>query len=142
MRPSAQRVVDGPRAARAGAHACAWGVLVLVAGCSEPATSGAAAASPTRASPTATPSPTPDPVQTCIRQVTYWVGQALRESPDQGLDYQEMGLSDATYQVVRSVTRELRRTGSSDPAAVARLATAGCRALPTSSPTGDEGGWP
>lgn len=146
MRLGARSVVEGPRAvlrgARAGALACGCGVLVLVAGCSEPASSQPSVASATRASRTATPSPTPDPVQTCISQVTYWVGEALRESPDQGLDYQEMGLSDATYQVVRSVTRELRRTGSSDPAEVVRLATAGCRALPTSTPTGDVGGWP
>lgn len=80
-----------------------------------------------------------------MRQVTYWVGESLRAAPDQGFDYQHMGLSGATYDVVRAVTAEARAAGGDVDGLVGRRALEECRVLrgPGSSPTGGAGtGWP
>jgi hypothetical protein len=135
--------------------------LAVLAACASPAGEDAApvrAASSSRvASPVASPTASPDPVAACARQVTYWVGESLRAAPDQGFDYQHMGLSGATYEVVRTVTAEARAAGgdmsdTSDTgspagtgALVARRALEECRALkgPGSTPTEGAGtGWP
>jgi hypothetical protein len=91
----------------------------------------------------------PDPVQACVRQVTYWVGETLRDAPDQGFDYQHMGLSGATYEVVRDLVDEARERGGPDAATaglVAGRAEEECRVLKGSDATGSAdpggGGWP
>ena len=116
---------------------------VIVAGC--------ATASPDAVSPGSTrttPTPSPDPVEACTRQVTYWVGESVRAAPDQGFDYQHMGLSGATYDVVRHLTTEARDAATSAAdldAFVARRALEECRVLKgpgASAPTGAGTGWP
>ena len=120
--------------------------LALAAAC---LLAGCATAPPTVArTPSATSSPTPstpDPVQACVRQVTYWVGESLRAAPDQGFDYQHMGLSGATYDVVRALTAEARAAGGDPTSLVERRALEECRALkgPGAAPTDGAGtGWP
>lgn len=88
-------------------------------------------------------------MQACVRQVTYWVGETLRAAPDQGFDYQHMGLSGATYEVVRDLVDEARERGGPDAATaglVAGRAEEECRALKGSDATGTAdpgvGGWP
>ncbi|WP_156911126.1 hypothetical protein [Arsenicicoccus bolidensis] len=81
----------------------------------------------------------------CSRQVTYWVGQQLRRAPDQGFDYQEMGLSGRTYDVVRAVTSAARAARRSDDDWVAQRSRSACReavARWTSAPAPEGGGWP
>ena len=84
------------------------------------------------------------PVQACTRQVSYWVGETLRLAPDQGFDYQHMGLSGRTYEVVQTVTEQARAAGRSDPGWVAERARAGCEEAIGTSPdaTSTSGGWP
>lgn len=93
---------------------------------------------------TATASPSESPVDACTRQVSYWVGETLRLAPDQGFDYQHMGLSGRTYDVVRAVTAEARAAGRSDPGWVAERARAGCEEAIRATPdaTSTFGGWP
>ncbi len=121
--------------------------LALLAGCATTSEGGGsgAASSPPAASPTAGP----DPVQVCVRQVAYWVGETLRAALDQGFDYQHMGLSGATYEVVRSLVAESRERGGLDaatPVLVATRAEEECRALHGPAPSGSAdrgaGGWP
>jgi len=86
-----------------------------------------------------------DPETACSRQVTYWVGQQLRRAPDQGFDYQEMGLSGRTYDVVRAVTSAARAARRSDDDWVAQRSRSACReavARWTSAPAPEGGGWP
>lgn len=80
----------------------------------------------------------------CTRQVAFWVGETLRRSPDQGFDYQHMGLSGRTYDVVRSVTVKARAEGRSDPTWVVQQARSACReAIERQAPTApSSGGWP
>ena len=68
-----------------------------------------------RAARAAAPGRSESPVQACTRQVGYWVGESLRLAPDQGFDYQHMGLSGRTYDVVQAVTAEARAAGRSEP---------------------------
>ena len=125
------------------AVAAALVAAAALGGCAA-TSSGAATAGSTRATPTASP----DPVQACTRQVTYWVGESLRAAPDQGFDYQHMGLSGATYEVVRRLTAEARESSASAAdrdAAVLRRALEECRVLkgPSASATPGGGtGWP
>ncbi|MFQ6170872.1 hypothetical protein ACK8HX_04635 [Oryzobacter sp. R7] len=123
--------------------------LLLLTGCAtrgpEDATPGRAASSATAPTSGPTSSPAPDPVQACVRQVTYWVGESLRAAPDQGFDYQHMGLSGATYGVVRSLTAEARAATGDVDALVARRSLEECRTLRGSGSTAgsDPGtGWP
>ena len=122
--------------------ASAAALIALVGGCAAPSSDDAATA---RATPS--PSASPDPVQACTRQVTYWVGETLRAAPDQGFDYQHMGLSGATYEVVRRLTDEARAapgTQADREALVPRRALEECRVLNAAEPeTPDNGtGWP
>lgn len=92
--------------------------------------------------PPASPSESPDVA--CTRQVSYWVGETLRLAPDQGFDYQHMGLSGWTYEVVRSVTARARAQGRSDTTWVAQQAESACREAIEQRPrvTSTSGGWP
>ena len=120
--------------------------LALLAGCGATSSEGAAGGRTTSPSASeSSPAPSPDPVQACVRQVTYWVGESLRAAPDQGFDYQHMGRSGATYDVVRAVTREARAASGDVDALVARRALEACHALkgPGATPTDGAGtGWP
>lgn len=124
------------------------GCTALLAGCTALMAGCATAPPPTGREPAATSSPTPstpDPVEVCVRQVTYWVGETLRAAPDEGFDYQHMGLSGATYDVVRAVTAEARAASADVDALVARRALEECRVLRGSGatpPTDGSGGWP
>ena len=125
------------------AVAAALVAAAALAGCA--ATSSEAA--PARSS-RATPAASPDPVAACTHQVTYWVGESLRAAPDHGFDYQHMGLSGATYEVVRRLTAEAHESSapaSERDAAVHRRALEECRVLkgPGASATPGAGtGWP
>ncbi|WP_392543835.1 hypothetical protein [Oryzobacter telluris] len=121
--------------------ATAAALVALVGGCAAPSSEDAATAPAT-----ASPSASPDPVRACTRQVTYWVGETLRAAPDQGFDYQHMGLSGATYEVVRRLTDEARAalgTEADREALVARRALEECRLLEAAAPgPGNGTGWP
>ena len=119
--------------------------FALLVGCGASPSAGTAGGAATSSPSATSPMPSPDPVQTCVRQVTYWVGESLRAAPDQGFDYQHMGLSGATYDVVRAVTREARAASGDVDALVARRALEACHALkgPGATPTDGAGtGWP
>ena len=132
--PARLRVVNRPRR-HAGAL---WALAAL-------ATLGSACSAAENGSVTTTPAlATESPEAACTRQVSYWVGELLRQSPDQGFDYQHMGLSGRTYDVVRSVTAAARAAGRTDPTWVAEQAGSACRAAVAREPsaTSTSGGWP
>ena len=108
-------------------------------------TLGSACSTAGKGSVTTTPAvATESPEAACTRQVSYWVGEILRQSPDQGFDYQHMGLSGRTYDVVRSVTAAARAAGRTDPTWVAQEAQSACRAATAAEPSAGStfGGWP
>ena len=129
----------GTRRRRPAPAACLGLVLAaLAAGCST--SSGDDAPGPSASTTTAA---TESPVEACARQVSYWVGESLRLAPDQGYDYQHMGLSGRTYDVVRAVTAEARAAGRSEPAWVAERASAACeQAIGDSPEATSTSGWP
>jgi hypothetical protein len=102
-------------------------VLLLAAGCT--------AAEPA-AAPATTALPRPDPVAACVTQLTYWADAELRGAPDQGYDYQHMGLTADQKDALDAVVEAARRDG---PGVVERLIRDACTRLatgPTSGPWG------
>jgi hypothetical protein len=108
-------------------------------------------AAPSRNEPAATPSKTPKTrVQSCIESVDYWAKEILKAGRDQGFDYQEMGLSDAQYRMVREVVDQAKPVRQRDGLAAAlalvdKEAPRLCKAhyaTATATPTGGTGGWP
>ncbi|MFF4395700.1 hypothetical protein [Streptomyces sp. NPDC001480] len=102
----------------------------LAAGC---AGSGAADGAVSRSSPaaaTGAPAPrTTSPEELCTRVVAYWSRRQLKE--DTVGDYQEMGLSDGQYDILRDVVDAARaklQHGDADAAdrTVDRRAREGC----------------
>jgi len=65
--------------------------------------------------PTPTAAPALGLADRCTADVTFWVGRLLSSAPDPGLDYQEMGLVDATYNIVRAIVSEHSRRLSAVP---------------------------
>ena len=118
--------------------ALALALAVGISGCSTDSGAGVPATT------TSITSATESPVQVCARQVSYWVGESLRLAPDQGFDYQHMGLSGRTYDVVRAVTAQARAAGRSDAGWVADRALEACEEAIRMSPdaTSTSGGWP
>jgi hypothetical protein len=47
----------------------------------------------------------------CVRHVEYWAGEKMANRPDQGFDYQEMGLVAGEYQVLADLVTA-HKTGS------------------------------
>lgn len=88
--------------------------------------------------------------QACVRDVTYWIDEALAKKKDLGYDYQHMGLTAAVYDILRVVQpqalAEQRRAGDAAAKALARdAARAPCEQAAakraTASPN-SRGGWP
>ena len=85
-----------------------------------------------------------DPVGDCAVSVAYWTRQLLSPGGDEGLDYQEMGLSDGEYTIVRALVPTTRPVAVSKGLQAAQnfaldQARPRCRAylaaLPTASAT-------
>jgi hypothetical protein len=86
------------RGARAAALAC--GVLLLAA-CGD---------APDRPSAQVTTSTRPrTAAEICARQVGYWVDEALKPGTTTYGDYQSMGLSGTSYQLVLDISEEAKR---------------------------------
>ena len=84
--------------ARAVALAC--GVLLLAA----------CGGAPDRPPPQATTSSRPrTAAEACARQVGYWVAEALKPGTTTYGDYQTMGLSGTSYELVLEITKEAKR---------------------------------
>lgn len=79
----------------------------LVAGCTGSGTADGAAGRSSPAITTGTPSPrTTSPEELCTRIVAYWSRRQLKH--DTNGDYQEMGLSDGQYDILRAVVDAAR----------------------------------
>ena len=78
------------------------------------------------ASPSASPT-LADPLTACTTQLTYWAGEILRGAPDQGGDYQHMGLTSTSYEELLALVAQ-RTTAAERVAGVA--GRAGSRRLP------------
>lgn len=119
--------------------------VAAVAACSD---SNAAGGPTTRTTAGASPSssPTEDPLTSCIEQLVYWAGENLRRAPDQGYDYQHMGLTSDKYDELRKIqtaARALKVKGKLPATFVHDRSRAACiRILATPSPTNTAGGWP
>ena len=84
--------------ARAAALAC--GVLLLAA----------CGGAPDRPSAQATTSTRPrTAAEICARQVGYWVAEALKPGTTTYGDYQSMGLSGTSYELVLDISKEAKR---------------------------------
>jgi hypothetical protein len=94
------------RGARVAALAC--GVLLLAA----------CGGAPDRPAAQATTSSRPrTAAEACARQVGYWVAEALKPGTTTYGDYQTMGLSGSSYELVMDITKEakrLRRTATQE----------------------------
>ena len=88
--------------------ALACGVLLLAA----------CGGTPDRSSAQATTSSSPpSAAETCARKVGYWVAEALKPNTTTYGDYQTMGLSGTSYELVLDITKEakrLRRTATQE----------------------------
>lgn len=79
----------------------------LVSGCTDSGTADRAADRRSPATATGTPSPaTTSPEELCARIVAYWSRRQLKG--DTNGDYQEMGLSDGQYEILRDVVDAAR----------------------------------
>ena len=47
----------------------------------------------------------------CVRDVTFWTNHLLAGDGDPALDYQELGLSGSTYEMVRALVQAHRSVG-------------------------------
>jgi hypothetical protein len=144
-------MVDHVRMIRPAHAAAALLAAALLAGCSAQHAVSAASTSPSASS--ASPSPSPSGVSLvdeCASAISYWTGQALTPGPDQGYDYQEMGLSAAEYEILKAVILLARPVArqSGVPAAqtfAQRTATPRCAAYLASAsaaPSASGKGWP
>lgn len=117
------------------------GVLALLltaclvsCGKSEP---GARATSPS-------PSLSKDPLTSCTEQLEYWAMENLRGGPDQGYDYQHMGLSSGQYDELRILLREaraLKAKGPLRPTWLHERSVEACLRI-RAAPSPPAGGWP
>jgi hypothetical protein len=86
------------RGARAAALACG---LLLLAACG---------GAPDRPSAQATTTSRPrTAAELCARQVGYWVGEALKPGTTTYGDYQSMGLSGSSYELVLDISKQAKR---------------------------------
>ena len=76
-------------------------------------------------------------VVACVDHVQYWV----RDHPDVGLDYQEMGVSSHTYDAIRAV-RLWRRTHAPDDPGLMEQARLECRVGYADATDDQAPGWP
>ena len=123
--------------ARAVALAC--GVLLLAA----------CGGAPDRPPPQATTSSRPrTAAEACARQVGYWVAEALKPGTTTYGDYQTMGLSGTSYELVLEITKEakrLRKTATQEQtlAFIAEEAERRCaRTVSTCTTTANYNGFP
>ncbi|MER7043376.1 hypothetical protein [Streptomyces jumonjinensis] len=110
-----------PRGRRAGRAGCALllslGIPIAVVSCTDTGPSGRPG--------TSTPVPhKTTPVEICTSLVSYWAGQALRNSTRSGIDWEQKGLSNEQFalheEVVAAARAEERRHGR--PAALELIA--------------------
>ncbi|WP_232664122.1 hypothetical protein [Pseudonocardia sp. TRM90224] len=80
--------------------------------------------------------PPPDPVTVCIGQLEYWAGEQLRGAPDQGFDYQHMGLTSQQADALALIVERARAEGAGVITPMAREACDRIGAGPTTSPWG------
>ena len=86
---------------------------------------------------------TPPAVAGCAHQLSYWAQEALRQGDDTGLDYQEMGLSDAQNEALRVLLERAHKPGiRATPAWVEAEAKTACRRLARIPSTSRRTGWP
>lgn len=78
----------------------------------------------------------PDPVQVCTNQLTYWAGEQLRGAPDQGYDYQHMGLTSDQNDALDAVVAAARRDGPGVVDGLVRDACTRLSAGPVNGPWG------
>ena len=134
------RARRGPGGRRPGVAALACGAALLLAACG--------GAPPRPAALPTTSSRLRTPAEACALQVGYWASELLDAKSDKGYDYQEMGLTDADYQLVLAITgqaRKVRRTaGRAEALAfVKREAQRRCASrTATTCTTAAGGGWP
>jgi hypothetical protein len=98
-----------------------------------------------------TPSPTTvstvDAVASCTTQLVYWTEDILGNARDDGLDYQEMGLTGDQYEALQALVDEARKHqsgGTVPPDWLRDQAKAACAKLAAApKPTTSAGlGWP
>ncbi|MET8943453.1 hypothetical protein ABZX30_07645 [Streptomyces sp. NPDC004542] len=104
-------MATGRASAPGAALACGLGLALLTgplaAGCAGSGTTGGTAARSSPATHTGAPSPrTTSPGELCTRVVAYWSRRQLKD--DTVGDYQEMGLSDGQYDILRDVVHAAR----------------------------------
>jgi hypothetical protein len=98
---------SAPGAALASGLALALLTGSLVSGCADSGTADRAADRSSPATATGPPSPTTtSPEELCTRIVAYWSRRQLKG--DTNGDYQEMGLSDGQYDILRDVVDAAR----------------------------------
>jgi hypothetical protein len=85
--------------ARAAALAC--GAMLLLAACGGTPEAPSAQATTTSRLPTA--------AESCTLQVGYWAAEVIKPGYEEYGDYQKMGLTGATYQLVLDISKEARQ---------------------------------
>jgi hypothetical protein len=86
--------------------------------------------------------------ETCAVQVGYWAGEAIKPGYQEYGDYQTMGLTAATYQLVLDIAKEakqVRKTATREQtlAFITREATRRCAAVAaTTCTTASQSGYP
>lgn len=123
--------------ARTASLAC--GVLLLAA----------CGGTPDRPAAQATTSSRPrTPAELCARQVSYWAAQALAPTTTTYGDYQTMGLSGSSYELVLAISKDakrLRKTATQEQtlAFIAEEAKRRCaKTVATCTTTGHYNGFP
>ena len=104
------------------------------------ALAGCAPGAPPRSAAPPAATPPPDPVTVCANQLTYWAGEELRDAPDAGYDYQEMGLTHAQFDALDGLVAQARAQGL-PPDRLAARARELCTAI-VAQPRTTAGGWP
>ena len=93
----------------------------------------------------ASPSSSPtlaDPLTACTTQLTYWAGEILRGAPDQGGDYQHMGLTSTSYEELLALVANARQQQPSvSPAWLEEQARVGCQRVVAARATATSA-WP
>lgn len=93
----------------------------------------------------AAPAATPTAFTGCVNTVSYWVSRQVAARTDNGLDYQEMGMSDGEYEIYLAVIRRhspaaARFMNDSDLSRIRGLCAA--RSARTQTPGTKGYGWP
>jgi hypothetical protein len=147
----ATTVADQPAVTLGGAPASARGVGARVAAlaCGGMLLLAACGGTPERPAAQATTSSRPrTPAETCALQVGYWAAEVLKPGYQEYGDYQKMGLTATTYQLVLDISKEarkLRRTATREQtlAFIANEAKRRCaRAATTTCTTASPYGYP